>query len=744
MSFSTDLWNGFDIIKSSFITNNKRMKQILDILTLYSSLQREYCKGLDNLYKEAKEYNLSNTFLDESINSLINSFKVESDKHKMHCNNINKNIAEIKEKFDKIKSSITSYLNDNLQNKETFNKVLNNLILKQEAFYKSCKDLSFCIAEIQSQKILNEEKPNNKENKNNDKENNGNKNEEKTKEKEHYKDFIAKHFKHYLSNNILNLPNKKENLIKKVLENKKEYINCISEAENERKKYNQTTEGILNNLQKLYKSLIFLIQTILNNYNKDKIKTYNDIIQINEASDKDKYSKINYKQITSDFIINNATKEFPMNNIEFIPYKMDKNKIIQKISKNNELSNDDQNKIIKQIKNYITNYKINICENEYLRPSFINKAGFEKFKKPENINKFRRSGSSGMLKMKNIGNQDILVDFNGNNDVYNKSGKMDNSLNIDKIKNKDDILLDQENEKKNNFIFIKDFVLKLVKNKVIEKDNNKIYYNNDIYSDNSSDENEKDKDKENKNEISINEESYIYNQLLFDFMDLISLSNKDHNEYLDYFIKILNHDRSMGNFILDENGYKMFVNIFNFILVNYKTNNNFIKNIILLSQTFYKMENQKTKIYILNGLKNHVAFNNADTWHRAINYSLSLTIKNNDSYSFNISNKEEYLNNLNKVAMNIIISYLFDLKLSTNEKEVYEQVKNFYITVYKLDKKCIEEQIAVLLGDKDDKKEKNNNKIENKNENKDKKLEITNNTKDNININNIDDDKKKI
>ena len=227
-------------------------------------------------------------------------------------------------------------------------------------------------------------------------------------------------------------------------------------------------------------------------------------------------------------------------------------------------------------------------------------------------------------------------------------------------------------------------------------------------------------------------------------MDLISLSNKDHNEYLDYFIKILNHDRSMGNFILDENGYKMFVNIFNFILVNYKTNNNFIKNIILLSQTFYKMENQKTKIYILNGLKNHVAFNNADTWHRAINYSLSLTIKNNDSYSFNISNKEEYLNNLNKVAMNIIISYLFDLKLSTNEKEVYEQVKNFYITVYKLDKKCIEEQIEVLLGDKDDKKEKNNNKIENKNENKDKKLEITNNTKDNININNIDDDKKKI
>ena len=742
MSFSIDLWNGLDIIKSSFTSNNKRMKQILDILTLYSSLQREYCKGLDNLYKEAKEYNLSNTFLDETINSLINLFKAESDKHKIHCNNINKNIAEIKGKFEKIKSTATSYLNDSFQNKETFNKVLNNLILKQDAFYKSCKDLSICIGEIQSQKILNVEKPNNKENKNNDKDNNGNKKEEKVKEKEHYKDVITKHFKHYLSNNILNLPNKKENLIKKVLENKKEYINYISEAENERKKYNKTTEEHLNNLQKLYKSLLFLVQTMLNNYIKDKIKSYNDIIEINETS-KDKYSNINYKQITYDFIINNATKEFPMNNIEFIPYKMNKSKIIQKISKYNEISNEGQNKIIKQINNYITNYKINIVENEYLRPSFINKAGFEKLKKPENINNFRRSGSSGILKIKNIGDENILVDFNSNNNVYNKSGKMDNNININKIKNKDDNMLYQENEKKNNFIFIKDFVLKLVKNKVIEKDNNnKIYSQYDMYSDNSSDENEKekDKDKESKNQISINEESYIYNQLLFDFMDLISLSNKDHNEYLDYFIKILSHDRSMGNFVLDENGYKMFVNIFNFILVNYKTNNNFIKNIILLSQTFYKMENQKTKIYILNGLKNHAAFNNADTWHRAINYSLSLSIKNNDNYSLSIPNKEEYLNNLNKVAMNIIVSYLFDLKLSTNDKEVYEQVKNFYIAVYKLDKKFIEEQIKVLLEDKDDKKEKmekNNNKIKKE----DKKLEITNNLKENSNSNDIDNEK---
>ena len=74
----------------------------------------------------------------------------------------------------------------------------------------------------------------------------------------------------------------------------------------------------------------------------------------------------------------------------------------------------------------------------------------------------------------------------------------------------------------------------------------------------------------------------------------------------------------------------------------------------LFSQTYYKLDNnRKNKIYILNGLKNHIVFNNEETWHRAINYYLSLFIKNNNNYSLKIVNKEEYLKSLNKIILNV-------------------------------------------------------------------------------------------
>ena len=65
---------------------------------------------------------------------------------------------------------------------------------------------------------------------------------------------------------LLNTPNKKENLTKKILENKKIYIKCIDESDKEREKYNKLTEDLLNNLQKNFKKLIYLFQSTIHNY----------------------------------------------------------------------------------------------------------------------------------------------------------------------------------------------------------------------------------------------------------------------------------------------------------------------------------------------------------------------------------------------------------------------------------------------------------------------------------------------
>ena len=683
MSFSIDLWHGFDVIKSGFSSIHKKIKQILDILTIYSSLQKEYCKGLEDLHKEIKDngdkdkdIQNQNSLLDESLLLLLSSLKEESEKYKNYYNNVNKIIDQLKEALDKM--NFQKYFTENIQNTESFNSELSTLISRQEEYNKSFKELCICLAENEANKIL----------KNNPgKELIDNKNKKVNKKN---------------NPTIIDYKTKIDSLLEVVLDNKNEYLDCLVETDKEREKFNKKTEDILINLQKQFKTYICMFQNSINNFIKDKINTYNDIIEINKENEKNNYSKINYKTQILDFVTKNATKIFPMNKLEFIPYKLNKNEIIQKLDKY-DLSKNDENTIFNEVKNYINNNKINTYENE----SFLNSITTDKIKK-----------------------------------VYTIDNKLKESKTLDKRASYSLKMT------KSNFTYIKDFVFKLC-------NSNEVSLKNEI-------------------NTNISEERYTYNNLLFRFMELISINNKDHREYLEFFIKIMSYYRSKGYFILNDSSYKIFVNIFSFILVNYKKSNTLMKNIILLSQTFYKVDkNSNEKIYLLNGLKDHSTFNDIETWHRAINYNLSISIKNNNNYSLNIPNKNEYIKNVNKLAANTIISYLYDLKLSTSKSMVYDEVKKFYLTIYELDEKLIEDQMESIFGDinnvaddKKNKKEKNNENInkeinnnnikeENKKENnniiiEEDKKEINNNVKDedkynnniiiediNINMNNI-------
>ena len=118
---------------------------------------------------------------------------------------------------------------------------------------------------------------------------------------------------------------------------KNDYINCIDETDKERIRFNQKTEEILYNLQKNYKTSIFLFHVSLKNFIKDKIKVTAEISEMNKENENNKYSKIVYEEITNDFILKNATKIFPMNHLEFIPYKPNKTIINPKLSKFNSL-----------------------------------------------------------------------------------------------------------------------------------------------------------------------------------------------------------------------------------------------------------------------------------------------------------------------------------------------------------------------------------------------------------------------
>ena len=657
MSFSVDLWNGFDIIKASFSSNLIKLNQLIDILSQYSLYVKDFYNNLINLYESTKESILNKeSIFNDSLNLLVISFKIESEQYKNHYNLITKNINEIKEKIERLKIDIDKYFVKNESNKEKFTIILNDLILEQENFNKSCKEFCTDMAEEEANKILREKNTNN-----------------------------SKKFIHSLTSNILTTKKdkkeKKENALKKVFEAKKNYINTISISNKKREIYNDKTEKILFNLEELYKDLLYYFEYLIKEYVKDKIFTHNEILESNRLNDEQTYKKINYKNIFNNFVERNATKEFPMNNLDFISFKLTKNFLeSQKINKYMELLKEDRNKIFDVIKNYLTDSKINLYESDFSKKFLDN--------------------SSQAYKGKNLlkGNEILL-------DTKEKRQK-NNSVVFDEFEF--EILSNEKSEeikeKTENFNFIKDFIFTLIIEET-ETQNSNV----------------PDIKKEKKDIYNVSENERInYNTMLVKFMDLISPKNKYKFEYLNFFIKFLTINRAKGLFKLNPFVYQIFINIFTYILMNYKNSYDYVKNVILLAQTYYKGndKSENEKIYLLNGLKNHAVFSEEESWHRAINYSLSLSIKNNNPYSLSIMKKEEYIKNLDKIAMNIIISYLYDMKISTSDENVFEKIKHFYSKIYKIDENILNQQINSLSGNfnkkQTQKKSENNEMKENK------------------------------
>ena len=643
MSFNVDLWNGFEVIKSSFDSNLNKLNQLINILDSYSFYVKEYYTNLFNLYSSTnKIINKDNSTFDNLLYLLLISFKTESEYYENHYNLINKSLQETKERIEKIKLNIQQYFQSYEINKENFNNALNNLISKQENFYESCKELCLNIAQEETNKIFIE--------------NQNNINNKKRASTENLKIKIEK----------------KETPLDCVFLAKSNYIKFIFESNKLRENYNNNTENILLKLENQYKDILYYFECLMKIYINDKIMIHNKILTLNNNNNEKTFKNINYETIFNDFIENNVTKEFPMIKLEFIPFKLTKNifENNQKLNNYNELKKEEQNKIFNLIKNYISENNINLYESDFSKI-------FLKSKEQQNLLK---SNEINLDETKTI----IEID--------------EDDFEIIKSKKKKEI-----EKKKKNFNFIKNFINTLV---IEETESNKK------------------EEKEDENVIDI-DESIKYNKILVKFMDLISPKNKEKFEYLNAFIQFLTIVRVKGFFKLNPYVYQIFINIFTYILMNYKNSYDYVRNIILLSQTFYKGDDENpddVKIYLLNGLKNHSVFKEPQTWHRAINYSLSLSIKNSSLYKLEIQNKEDYYKNLDKIVLNIFISYLYDMRISTTDLKVYEKVKHFYSKIYKLDEKMVDEQVNKLfeINYKKEKNDKLENKIEDNNINENK------------------------
>lgn len=316
MSFSIDLWNGFNLLKDKFTATFNKVQTLYNIFISFLNMEKEYSKNLDSLYNTNKDQIKEEFLLEKSFIELINNIKEQNDFHKKHIDFVSKYLAQpLKEMIDKQKS-IFQYFAENAKNIENLNKNKNNIISKQVKYHNSCVDLTNFFIANDNNKL------------------NGS--------------FISDQANFH----------KRQKLIDKINQNKNEYISILFSSNIDLEQYNLRSNQMLNDLENKYESTLDLLKWSLINYANNKIVLYDKVNNLYKAVLKNYFTNIDDKQELQNFIRKYVTKEFPVSKFEFIPYKL--NTINIKLFKEEERKKNPNecNKKINLIKKFFADNKL--------------------------------------------------------------------------------------------------------------------------------------------------------------------------------------------------------------------------------------------------------------------------------------------------------------------------------------------------------------------------------------------------
>ena len=597
MSFSSDLWNGFDILKKNFLHTYNKMKHLYEIMFSFASLEKNHSKNLEILYEQNKDLFSSDEILLLPSKTFISSLKLESEYHKYYYNNIFDNIlSPIKEIIDNKKYIITKTFCNSMKNTEKFQKIIQNIISKQDNYYNSCKELSLSLSEIE---IYTQ-------------------NLEAKKKQGANKALLAK----------------KEKALEKVNKTQTEYLNIVTEANIILKDYNFKTENLLNDLEKEFTKISASIKDWLIKYSKNKAQLNKDILELTNHGLNNCYEKIDIENDIKNFVMKNATKEFKYHKFEYNPFKLNninKNLLFNDIKETSKIQGINYDRVIQKVKKFFIDNKITGSDSDYIE---------------------RTLNSLKQYKLKFSIKYDTILEVNKNEENKNLISVFTKNENINKIDNNEsnNKMLNKEKEINNNIKYIEIFVNKLTSGEQdLENDITKI-----------------------KSILQKNKECFIY---------------------YEHILRGLDNYRTHGNYILNEKSYEYFLNLFVFILDNFNNNDFIIKNIIIFSQTFYKIRqgNKNPKHYILYSISNHSIFNKSETWNKIINYSLASFSINKD-LSVKID-KEQKEKKLDEKILNILVENLSIMKLFRVNDKIFNEVKNYYTQVYNINKELIKKEI---------------------------------------------------
>ena len=144
-----------------------------------------------------------------------------------------------------------------------------------------------------------------------------------------------------------------------------------------------------------------------------------------------------------------------------------------------------------------------------------------------------------------------------------------------------------------------------------------------------------------------NELKYVHNN---DIQQLYKLLNKHHNRAVC--LQSMSHFRTSGKFCIPPKIFEIIGKCLLIIIDQVTKDEDYrmAKTAMILSQTYFKLDDKNEKYYLQNVIKKHKLFSTMEFWSK----SLDNSIKNEINRTKNIKKEENISNNNNKIDENII------------------------------------------------------------------------------------------
>jgi hypothetical protein len=279
MSFSVELWDGYDLVYNTFNLHRRGLKDFIFMLTEKYNYEYDNANGMKKIYETS--YAVTNM---PSLKNGILAFK--NDLFNQYTYSI--------DFLNSLKEEIIEPLKTILNHQTTKGKIFNNEYRKVE------KDFKDIVDKLEKSRI---------------KFHNCAKNAEESK----VQTELAKLSFTIPKEQKSKLEIKSQNLLKEAKEAEKIYISNISNANNIRELYIDTMKKMLNEFQSLEEKLIEAVKDSLRKYVIYQVAMIRNL-QYDIERKASVMEAINIQSDIRDFIENNSTNAILQHKFEFIPY----------------------------------------------------------------------------------------------------------------------------------------------------------------------------------------------------------------------------------------------------------------------------------------------------------------------------------------------------------------------------------------------------------------------------------------